>query len=256
MAEGQAGLWAQKQGGARDVSLLAWPVVTIAREPGDRDSSLGRNVARRLGFRYWDHGTVMELVCHLHADRVASFKFDKRIRDVIETLLGTETPKGEVVLADYADELRLVGNLVIRRGGVVVDGRGAQLLVDPANALRVRLVTPFELRARRVEARDGIALEAAERLILSGDTARASFVLGAMGYDPADPATFDIIINAATYSGERALGLVLMAYFAKLGNGPLTAVSFAGGLSLGTALELPTIQPLGPMTGCNRAGVG
>jgi hypothetical protein len=249
MVEDQARLWALKQNGPRDAFQLTWPVVTIARETGDRDPSLGRSVARRLGFGYRDHGIVMELVRHLHAGRVASFKFDERIRDVIETLLGTEAPKGELVLADYAHEIRLVGNLVVRRGGVVVDGRAAQLLVDPRNALRVRLVTPFELRARRIGTRDGISLEAAERLISSGDRTRASFVLRALGHDVADPATFDIIVNTVTYPGERALGLVLMAYFAKFGDGLLTAASLAGGQSLGPVPALPSIQPMGASTG-------
>lgn len=235
--------------GIRDPIRLAWPVVTIARELGDQDSSLGRDLARRLRFGYWDRGIVMELVHHLQGDRATNFRFDKRLRIAIEALLGTRTVNAEVVLADYADEIRVIRGLVVRRGGVVINGRGAQLLVDPHNALRVRLVTPFNLRARRVETRDHIPFEAAEQLIMSDNREDAGFVLRATGHDVADPATFDVIVNTMTYPGERALGLVLMAYFAKFGDGPLTAPEVVGVRQPAPMLALSSLQPMGPLTG-------
>jgi hypothetical protein len=248
MVEAQAKHWALKERGMRDSHPLTWPVVTISRELGDQDPSLGQNVAKRLGFAYWDHGIVLELVCHLHADRAATFKFDKRLREAIEALLGTGAAKAEVVLADYADEIRTIRSLVVRRGGVVVDGRGAQLLVDPGDALRVRLVTPFELRAHRLETREHVSFEAARRLMFRGDYEHAAFVLRAMGYDAADPATFDLIVNTVTYPGERALGLVLMAYFAKFGDRPLATQLLARGRKPGPILVLPPARPIGLTT--------
>jgi hypothetical protein len=248
MVEARQNHRALKQRGIRDPLELAWPVVTIARELGDHDPSLGRNLAARLGFSYWDRGIVMELFRHLQGDPYASFRFDNRIRDAIEALLGIGAAKPEVALADYADEIRVIGSLVVRRGGVVIDGRGAQLLVDPCNALRVRLVTPFDLRARRLETRDHISLEAAERLIASDNRERARFVLRATGRDVTDPVTFDVIVNTVTYPGERALGLVLMAYFAKFGDGPQAAPP-VGVRQPGPMLALSSLQPMGPLTG-------
>jgi cytidylate kinase len=247
--EAQADHRALKPRGIRDPIQLAWPVVTIARELGDRDSSLGRNLARRLGFAYWDRGILMEFVHHLQGDRAANFKFDRRLRIAVEALLGTRMASAEVVLADYADEIRVIRGLVVRRGGVVINGRGAQLLVDPHSALRVRLVTPFNLRACRVETRDHIPFKAAEQLIMSDNRERAGFVLRATGHDVADPANFDLIVNTMTYPGERALGLVLMAYFAKFGAGPLAVPEVVGMRQPGAVHALSSLQPMGPLTG-------
>jgi hypothetical protein len=249
MLEAQADHRTLKPRGIRHPIRLAWPVVTIARELGDQDRSFGRDVARRLGFGYWDRGIVMELFHHLQGDRAASFRFDNRLRDAIDALLGTGAAKVEVVLADYADEIRVIRSLVVRRGGVVIDGRAAPLLVDPHDALRVRLVTPFDLRVRRVETRDHLSFEAAERLILSEDRERAAFVLRATGHDVADPATFDVIVNTVTYPGERALGLVLMAYFAKFRDGQLAAPSIIGVRQPGPTPALPSIHTISPSTG-------
>ena len=169
MVEAQARHWTLKQRGPWDVLLEAWPVVTISREVGDQDPALGRDVAGRLGFSYRDHDIVMELVRHLHADSADSIRLDRRLREAIEEFLGTETPARAVMLTDHDEQIHLIVDLIARRGGVVIDGPGAQFLVDPRIALRVRLVAPFELRARRVEMRDRISFEAAKQSILSGD---------------------------------------------------------------------------------------
>lgn len=248
MVESQANHRSLKPKGIREPIPLEWPVVTIAREFGHQDPSLGRNVARRLGFGYWDRGIAMELVHHLHGDPAASFRFDNRLRDAIEALLGTGPAGAEIVLADYADEVHVIRSLIVRRGGMVIEGRGAQLLVDPSNALRVRLATPLDLRARRLATRDHISFEAAERLILSEDRARAGFLLRATGHDVADPATFDVIVNTVTYPGARALGLVLMGYFAKFRDGQLAVPSIVGGRQPGPVLALPSIPTMRPLT--------
>ena len=248
MVEAQARHWALKQSGPRDVVQEAWPVVTISREVGDQDLALGRNVAGRLGFSYRDHDLVMELVGQLNTDSATSISFDRRMREAIEEFLGTGTPAREVALTDYDEQIRLIVDLIARRGGVVIDGRGAQFLVDPRNALRVRLVAPLELRARRVELRDHISFAAARQSVLSGDRARAAFVLGGLGHDVTDPAHFDIVVNTETYPGERAVALVLMAYFAKFGDRPLAVHALKGKRRPVPALVLPAIRALAPTT--------
>ena len=50
-------------------------------------------------------------------------------------------------------------------------------------------------------------------------------ILHALGQNPADPAHHDVVVNTETYAGERAEAVVLMAYLAKFGEWPLTALA-------------------------------
>jgi cytidylate kinase len=121
----------------------------------------------------------------------------------------------------------------------VIVGREAQYLVDPRRALRVRLATPLDLRVREIEAESRISVEAAKRLIVAGERERAAFVRRAVGQNVADPVHYDLVVNTDTYSGERAEAVVLMAYLAKFGEWPLTALALKGASPADLAGMLP-----------------
>ena len=214
--------WALKQKGSEEAVVGTWPVVTIARELGDQGLALGRSVAQRLGFSYWDRELVMARARLLTADTTTSSMLDGRTRGAMESLLGTSVPDQIVMSAIYADQVRLIVRAIAPRGGAVIVGPGAHSLLDRHNTLRVRLVAPFELRARDLGTREGISFAAAKRFILSDDEMHAWFMLHAFGQGVADPAHFDVVVNTETYEGERAAGLVLMAYLAKFGAWPPT----------------------------------
>jgi cytidylate kinase len=198
-----------------------WPVVTISRECGTQGTALGRRVAERLGFSCWDSEIVTEIARLLHTDETTVAAFDEHTRGAIEDLIGSSIFQN-IMSADYAVNVRRVIDSIARRGSAVIVGRGAQFIVDPNRALRVRLVAPFEHRVREVETLNGIASEAAKRIIESGDKERAAFVRQITEQNVADPAQYDVVINTGIYEGERADALVLMAYLAKFGELPLT----------------------------------
>jgi hypothetical protein len=195
MVEAQAGRWRLKQHRRWDPVVGTWPVVTISREIGDQGPALGRSLAERLGFSYWDRELVVELARLLNADNATDIALDERTRDAIEAFLGNSVPNQRVISADYTDRIRLVFDSIARRGGAVVVGQGAHFLVAPRQALRVHLVAPFGVRP--------------------------------LGQEVGDPADFDVVVNAGSYERERAASLVLMAYLAKFGDWPMNALSLA-----------------------------
>ncbi len=222
IVEAQVRRWAlNKQNRPRETLLEEWPVMTISRECGTRGTALGRRVAERLGFSCWDSEIVTEIARLLHTDETAIAAFDERTRGAIEDLIGTSLFNQDIISADYADHVRRIIDSIARRGRAVIVGRGAQFLVDPSQALRVRLVAPFEHRVREVEKLEGISLQEAKRIVESGDKERAAFVHHATGQNVADPAQYDVVINTKIYTGERADALVLMAYLSKFGELPL-----------------------------------
>jgi cytidylate kinase len=239
MVEAQAKRWVFKQNGRREAPPEEWPVVTISCEFGAHGIVLGRRVAERLGFSYWDREIVSEIARLLHMGEGTVIAFDECTRTAIEDLLAAFAPNLGATSADYVADVRGIINAIAGRGSAVIVGREAQYLVDPRRALRVRLVTPFDLRVREIEAESRISMDAAKRLIAAGERERAAFVRRAVGQNVADPAHYDLVVNIDTYPGERAEAVVLMAYLAKFGEWPLTALVLKGASPADLAGLLP-----------------
>ena len=227
MAEAQARRWELRQTWPWKALPGACPVVTISRELDDQEPGLGRSLAQRLGFSYWDRELVLDLAGLLDTDTATSV-VDERTRRAIATFLEPTLPSQQVVPEDYTDRVHIILVSIVHRGRAVIVGRGAQLLVDPAHALRVDFVASFESCACALETQKRTAFETARHLILSGDRDHALLVLEAMEHDIGDPAQFDVIVNSGTYERERAISLVLMAYFAKFGDWPPTTQALRG----------------------------
>ena len=239
MVEAQAKRWVSKQNGRRGALPEEWPVVTISCEFGAHGVVLGRAMAERLGFSYWDRGIVSEIARLLHMGEGTVVAFDERTRTAIEDLLAAFAPNLGATSADYVADVRSIIDAIAGRGSAVIVGREAQYLVDPRRALRVRLATPLDLRVREIEAESRISVEAAKRLIVAGERERAAFVRRAVGQNVADPVHYDLVVNTDTYSGERAEAVVLMAYLAKFGEWPLTALALKGASPADLAGMLP-----------------
>jgi len=194
MVEVQAKRWTLRQKWHPSVFLSTWPVVTISHDAKAEGIALGHVVAERLGFSYWDRELVMELAGLLNVKAATSIMFDERTRSAIEEFLGTIPPSQDGVPADYTDLVGRIFDSIAHRGGAVIVGPGVQILVAPRDSLRVRLAAPLATRAWKIPL-----------------------------------AHFDLVINTETYARETAMGLVLMAYFAKFGHRPLIAHGLIAG---------------------------
>jgi hypothetical protein len=248
MVEAQERRWVLKQKGRWEALPGVWPVVTIARELGDQGFVIGRGLAEKLGFSCWDRDLVMDRARLLNTSSATGVDPDDRQRDAIETFLGISILSQEVGSAGFIHRVHIIIGSIVNRGGAVIVGQGAQYLVDARYALRVRLVSPFELRAKELRARERISFEAAKRLLLSSDREHALFVLHALGQDVGDSANYDIVVNVGSYEWERVMNLVLMAYFAKFGDWPLTARALKARRMQGPALGLSATNSMMPGT--------
>lgn len=203
-----------------NASSTYWPVVTISRESGSLGLALGRRVAERLGFGFWDQEIVSAVAERLHTDPRKVLALDEHAPAGFEVLLTAfRLAQGGLAL-DYRAQLRILFASIAHHGGAVVVGRGAHCVLTSSQALRVRLVAPIEHRIADYERTCQTTHEAAVREVPAGDRNRAEFVRRTFGQDVADPTAYDVVINVATYTPDRAESLVLMAYLAKFGHLP------------------------------------
>jgi len=197
-----------------------WPIVTISREFGSLGLALGQRVADRLGFSFWDHEIVSAVAEQLRVEPDMVGAIDEHPVGAMVQLFNALHLGREDVAADYHDQLRLLLSSIGRHGAAVIVGRGGHMATDPTHTLRVRLVAPLVHRVRDYQERFGTSVDEAYRLVRLGDRERSDFVRQAYHADVADPTLYDVVINVATFSPERADSLILMAYLAKFGEIP------------------------------------
>ncbi|MBN2195891.1 MAG: cytidylate kinase-like family protein [Polyangiaceae bacterium] len=216
-----------------------WPVVAISREFGTHGVVLGYRTAERLGFSFWDREIVTKIARDLNTDEATAERLDESARSRIEQLLGASIFNRRATSTTYVERLRFIIGSICERGGAVIVGHGAQFLVDPTRSLRVRLVAPFDVRVRGVIERLSVPLETARRGVRAGDRRRTEFVRTHFGQEAGSPEHYDLVINTAVYTPQRADLLILMAYLAKFGELPTSAQAKEADRALQRASTLP-----------------
>ena len=125
---------------------------------------------------------------------------------------------GTVMPADVPDEAAFLTatEQIIRRhaqsGGAVILGRaGMVVLADHPHLVRVRLSGPVEARIAQAMRRYGLSENDARRQARENDGARAAWVQRFYGCDIANPALYDLVLDATRFPLEDIVALVVTA---------------------------------------------
>jgi cytidylate kinase len=212
--------WARLKSVRIDPRPLPWPVVTVSREFGSLGAETAGVVASRLGFRLWGKELVDAIAEETGLQRTLLESLDERARSLVEDFVAeTLVGKGGSA-ADYVAHVGRVVRALSRHGSAVVVGRGAQFVVDPTHALRVRVVCPLRSRIAGFAARSGLDEKEAERRVLKGERERIAYLRRYHEREPGDPSHYDLVVSTGGMDQEAAADIVLAAYRAKFGRLP------------------------------------
>jgi cytidylate kinase len=112
----------------------------------------------------------------------------------------------------YASRLAGLIHAIALRGGAVVVGRGAQFVVAPDAALRVRVVAPPDQRVRGLMAEQHLSERQARAEMERCDRERLAFIRHHYKRDAADPSAYDLVVNSSALPLDRVAELVAFAY--------------------------------------------
>ena len=111
---------------------------------------------------------------------------------------------------DYYKHLVKTVFSISLRGGVII-GRGANLILGPDRAFRVRIVgSPLQC-AERVAERENISLEEALQQVHDVDQERAEYTRRLYDADIDDPMSYDLVLNSDRYDQAQLVELILQA---------------------------------------------
>lgn len=191
------------------------PIVTLFESYGSGAAAIGRAVAAALGVPF-------------HEQAFSSQQLEESARQREKEGLLTrmfdamgDASFGGVDVGDVASAQRDRYDLVVqntaqveqwaRAGGVIVGRNGAFILADRPGALHVMLDGPLEQRIVRAAQEAGISHERAARRQKNEDRVRANMSIKLYGWDPRDPARYDLVVNTGRMDPDTCVEIIVNA---------------------------------------------
>jgi cytidylate kinase len=195
----------------RQAPIPKAPCVAISRQRGSGGAELGRRVAERLDYGFFDREIVEQVAREAKVQRGLVAGLDEHVRSTIDRYVMDAFLLRSFKESDYLRRLVHVVATLGERGHAVILGRGATFILPADQALRVRVVAPRALRVERVAERRKLAPEQAAEEVDRKDAQQRAFLTHDFGVDPEDPTLYDLVVNTGTLGVEAAADLVVAA---------------------------------------------
>ena len=176
-------------------------VITISRQLGSLGTTLGRQIAARLGYRLVQRELINQAAQLAGAPELALATIDEL------GLLGIEP--GPSQQQAYLLAVQKVIKDTASQGDVIIVGRASQVVLHNwPNTLHLRVIAPLEIRVQRVVTAHGISTQAAKAQIKGSDRYRATYLKRFYAIQWDDPCYYHLVINTGFLSQEDSAQLV------------------------------------------------
>lgn len=185
--------------------------IAISREAGALGSSIGQELANRLGWELYDHELLDQIAQQLGLRPSLLDSLDERPMNWVRELLASFSAQPRVSSAGYTHQLTRVIAALAAHGRCILIGRGAPHLLPAESTLRVRLVAPRAFRIAAIQKAQGVTAAEAERWMDATDSDRIRFIKQWPGKDPTDPGLYDLVLNVSRFTVPQAAGMIAAA---------------------------------------------
>lgn len=192
------------------------PLVTLSCGYGTAGEELARRLADRLGVCCYDREILDQVARRAQVDIELVRSLDQHARrsrgDWWHSVL-----KGELLSRDdYRRHLVKVILGIAQAGGVIV-GRGANLVLEASEALRLRVVGSVDACAGRIAAQEAVDPVSARERVRQMDAQRAACIRKLYGADINDSTAYDLVMNSDNLPVDGMLDVALTALRAAFG---------------------------------------
>jgi cytidylate kinase len=183
--------------------------IALSRQAGTYGAAIARAVGDRLGWPIYDRELLQHIADDMGVRRALLDSVDEQHVSWLSECLEGFSAIPAVSQGAYVRHLVQMLLALAAHGECVIVGRGATEVLPRATTLRVRIVAPLEWRVEAVRLEHGITAKEAARRVEATDQARGRFVRDHFLADPADPAHYDLLLNAARFSVEGCADLIV-----------------------------------------------
>ncbi len=185
-------------------------VVTISRNYGSLGKKVGQLLADTLEVRCCDRQILQEVARRANTDEELVKVLDEHISHIDDHWWNSLINKDTLSYEEYYKYLVETIFSISLRGGVII-GRGANLILGPERAFRVRIVGSPLKCAERVAEREHISLEEAMQKAHDVDQERAEYIRKLYKTSIDDPLAYDLVLNSDRYDKIQLVELILVA---------------------------------------------
>lgn len=202
--------------GARSQAQVArQPVIAISRDLGVHEGEIARGLAAALDYEIFGKAIIDRIAEDVNVQRRFIDERDEHLRSALALMIEGSLAGRHIDNREYFESLARVLRGVARRGGVIILGRGATILLRGEAALSVRLVAGMDERIRFLCEQDQISEREARAKIDKSDRERHGFVRHFFHADINNATLYDIVINTGRFTPEACIELILAALKAR-----------------------------------------
>jgi cytidylate kinase len=191
------------------------PCLAFSRLPASGAAELGRRVAERLGYGFFDIEIVDWIARSAGLARGLVTGVDEHIRTAIERFVEDALSRQHFSESDYLRHLVRVITTLGERGSAVIIGRGSPFLLPPERALRVLVVAPRAARLENLAKQRSLPAADADAALDAEDAARLAFLRHHFARNPDDPGHYYLTLNLGTLPMDAACELLVRALEAR-----------------------------------------
>ena len=202
------------------------PVITVSREPGSGGKLIALGLAARLDLELF-HQEIIHAVAK-SAQVSARFleTLDEKGLSILDEWISSLVQERHLWPDAYLQHLMKIIGTIGAHGKAVILGRGANFVLAPDRRFSVRVVSPLDVRVRRVSRDFTVSLEQARRRITRTESERRAFVRKYFNADISNPLNYDIILNTGMLSIDACQDAIISALDRRFGPGlPLAPAS-------------------------------
>jgi cytidylate kinase len=185
-------------------------VVTVSRNFGALGKEVAQLLADCLEVRCCDRYILEEVARRANVDKALVKALDEHISHIDQHWWQGLLNKNSFSYDEYYKYLVKTVFSISLRGGVII-GRGANLILGPKRAFRVRIVGSPAKCAERVAARENISVEEASQKVMEVDRERAEYIRKLYDTDIDDPLSYDLVLNSDRLGRVELVDLILQA---------------------------------------------
>jgi cytidylate kinase len=197
---------------------MGYRAIALSQVYGSGAESIGRSVARQLGFGYLNEAIVAQVASDYDVDPaiVSEAEQRKSFFSRLAEMAGRGAPEvlPDTSLFDETDTLLWLIRDAVRdaadRGNVVLVAHAACYACSGrSDVLRVWATAPPSVRASRMASALELSDKEAAKSVREQDAARASYLKRAYGVAEESNTDYDIVINTERLTTDAAAGLIV-----------------------------------------------
>lgn len=177
------------------------PIIAITKEMYSLGSSMGREVARQLGYEFIRQDIIREAVREYHA-------LEAKLVETVEEKPGFFEILGETARRHHTFVAAEVYEFALRERVVIIGRWSTLLLKGVGHALRIRVCAPLDIRVRRMMERLNVGEPEARDRIRRYDEGVRARIQQFFDVEWGDPLLYDLTINTGNVPVEAAAALI------------------------------------------------